>query len=129
MSLGFVKSESSQDIAVVTLPQLCSSTARSNSPLLSTETEKQTSNPSRVELKRQKEDVSASNDSQHSTDTSCGSQVGDNLPIKVRGGHLRRPAGYQVIYRVTLLLIGCFSQSLYVKYLGSTERFQNSSHL
>lgn len=94
----FVKQESSQDIAVVTLPQLCSSTARSNSPMLSTDVEKhQTASP-RVELKRQTENVGVSHDSQHSTDTSCGSQIAENIPIKVRGGHVRRPAGYQVTF-------------------------------
>jgi hypothetical protein len=91
----FVKSENSQDIAVVNLPQLCSSTARSNSPGMPTESEKHSSS-SKLELKRQTENVCISQDSQHSTDTSVGSQLGDSIPIKVRGGHLRRPAGYQV---------------------------------
>jgi hypothetical protein len=92
----FVKQESSQDIAVVTLPQLSSSTARSNSPMLSVETEKNQSTSSR-ELKRQADHVGASHESQNSTDTSCGSQIADSIPVKVRGGHLRRPAGYQVM--------------------------------
>jgi syntaxin-binding protein 5 len=91
----FVKSESSQDIAVVTLPQLCSSTARSNSPAAPTEPEKRQSSSSRLELRRQTENVGQSRESQNSTDTSVGSQLGESIPIKVRGGHLRRPAGYQ----------------------------------
>ncbi|KAI6182412.1 Syntaxin-binding protein 5 [Aphelenchoides bicaudatus] len=90
----FVKQESSQDIAVVTLPQLCSSTARSNSPMLSAENEKHQTPSPRVELRRQT-DVGVSHDSQHSTDTSCGSQIAESIPVKVRGGHVRRPAGYQ----------------------------------
>lgn len=94
----FVKGESSQDIAVVTLPQLCSSTARSNSPAVPAEVEKHHASTSRLELRRQTENVGFSGNSQHSTDTSVGSQIADSIPIKVRGGHIRRPAGYQVLY-------------------------------
>lgn len=105
----FMRSESSQDIAVVILPQLCSSTNRSSSPQLTAEPNKHHASSSRAELKRQTENVGVSHDSQNSTgwkqgqnklydflDTSCGSQIAESIPIKVRGGHLRRPAGYQV---------------------------------
>lgn len=92
----FVKSENSQDIAVVALPQLCSSTNRSISPAPPSTNDTDRPGSARVELKRQTENVGMSHDSQHSTDTSVGSQVMEGIPIKVRGGHLRRPAGYQV---------------------------------
>lgn len=39
--------------------------------------------------------MTSSRDS-HSTDTSIGSQIADMMPIKVRGGAVRRPPGYQV---------------------------------
>jgi hypothetical protein len=87
----FVKTESSQDVAVVMLPQLCASTAFSSTPP-PTDNDESRQNGSR-ELKRQTEAV-ASRDS-HSTDTSVGSQAAEQLPLKVRGGALRRPAGYQ----------------------------------
>ncbi|KAI6233001.1 WD domain, G-beta repeat protein [Aphelenchoides fujianensis] len=90
----FVKTESAQDIATVFLPQLCSSSARSNSPPPSAPVESTDKPSARLELHRQRENVTSSYDSQHSTDTSVGS-VGDSIPIKVRGGAVRRPAGYQ----------------------------------
>ncbi|KAI1721622.1 LLGL2 domain-containing protein [Ditylenchus destructor] len=105
----FVKTESCQDVAVVILPQLCSSTAAPNTPPLpNTEEDSQqqhlkpqrgasvsgTSTPRSGGLRRQADTSSSSRDS-HSTDTSSGSQVAEQLPIKVRGGALRRPAGYQ----------------------------------
>ncbi|KAI6203414.1 hypothetical protein M3Y94_00553500 [Aphelenchoides besseyi] len=89
----FVKMENTQDIATVVLPQLCSSTARSGSPPPSVDSTEKSS--TRLELHRQRENVNSSHDSQHSTDTSVGSQIGENIPIKVRGGAVRRPAGYQ----------------------------------
>lgn len=49
------------------------------------------------ELKRQKDTISStltSRDS-HSTDTSCGTQATEHIPLKVRGGAIRRPTGYQ----------------------------------
>ncbi|KAL3098840.1 hypothetical protein niasHT_024594 [Heterodera trifolii] len=38
---------------------------------------------------------SSSRNSSHSTDTSFGSHCAELIPLKVRGGALRRPAGYQ----------------------------------
>lgn len=48
------------------------------------------------ELRRQGKAISQ--ESSYSTDTSEGSNYSDYFPLKVRGGALRRPAGYQVFY-------------------------------
>lgn len=57
------------------------------------------------ELRKQHDTITSSHDS-HSTDTSNGSQIADLLPVKVRGGVVRRPAGYQVcIFNIKLILI------------------------
>ncbi|VDM30802.1 unnamed protein product [Toxocara canis] len=49
------------------------------------------------ELRRQGKTVSQES---HSTDTSEGSVADEFIPLKVRGGALRRPAGYQVPFFV-----------------------------
>uniref|UniRef100_A0AC35G421 Lethal giant larvae homologue 2 domain-containing protein n=1 Tax=Panagrolaimus sp. PS1159 TaxID=55785 RepID=A0AC35G421_9BILA len=81
----FVKTESSQDIAVVTLSQLCS-TNHPSTPPVNNDEEGKTGNK---ELRRQLE----TSDSR-STATSSGSDTIEQIPIRVRGGSMRRPAGY-----------------------------------
>lgn len=54
------------------------------------------SSSNRGELKRQIEAV-MSNDSHSTIATECSEEAENLTPIKVRGGALRRPAGYQVI--------------------------------
>ena len=83
----FVKTESSQDIAVVNLNQLCSS----NIP--SSPGQEEDIKVVAKELRKQLE-TTDSRDS-NSTATSTGSDVTEQTPIKVRGGFMRRPAGYQ----------------------------------
>lgn len=57
------------------------------------------------ELRKQQDTATSSHDS-CSTDTSNGSQIADLLPIKVRRGVVRRPAGYQVyFYKFVIILI------------------------
>lgn len=100
---------------MVIIPQLCVSTASSSSPppIIINENEpgtllQQYLKPQRApsggssssttitrELQKQQDTVTSSRDS-HSTDTSYGSQLADLMPVKVRGGAVRRPAGYQV---------------------------------
>lgn len=106
----FAKTESCQDIAVIVLSQLCTSFNAPSTPTPSLSTiaddegsvtdgrlkpQRGASSSSR-ELKRQNNTLAtlSSRDS-HSTDTSYGSQA-EQMPLKVRGGALRRPAGYQV---------------------------------
>lgn len=97
------------------MPQLCCTFGLSTTPTLSLNTiadedslsagvssssflkpQRGNSATSQRELKRQNETTTtlSSRDS-HSTDTSCGSQTADQMPLKVRGGALRRPTGYQ----------------------------------
>uniref|UniRef100_A0A914ZBB2 Lethal giant larvae homologue 2 domain-containing protein n=1 Tax=Panagrolaimus superbus TaxID=310955 RepID=A0A914ZBB2_9BILA len=80
----FVKTESSQDIAVVTLSQLCASNRPSSPPINDEE-----GKIGNKELRRQLE----TSDSR-STATSTGSDIIEQIPIRVRGGSMRRPAGY-----------------------------------
>lgn len=122
----FSKSDCCQEIAVISLPQLCRSTAQIPSPpscppspsnLKDDEKQPQSTKKrlkqqsgsssdtqqSRAEFKRQgatyesqQHQRPSRNSSSHSTDTSMGSQqLADLTPLKVRGGALRRPAGYQ----------------------------------
>uniref|UniRef100_A0A915DFG0 Lethal giant larvae homologue 2 domain-containing protein n=1 Tax=Ditylenchus dipsaci TaxID=166011 RepID=A0A915DFG0_9BILA len=88
----FVKTESSQDIAVVVLPKEPFQYQQHLKPQRGASSAG--SSPSPRELRRQHDTVTSSRDS-HSTDTSFGSQAADQMPLKVRGGALRRPAGYQ----------------------------------
>lgn len=104
----FLKVENAQDISVIRLPQLCSvarsrvsgSPPRSPAPS-SAPREQPPPGSGRAELKRQRDTVGTSCDSQQSSETSIGSQSDDQQPIKVRGGTVRRPAGYQVSRSIT----------------------------
>uniref|UniRef100_A0A914SJW4 Uncharacterized protein n=1 Tax=Parascaris equorum TaxID=6256 RepID=A0A914SJW4_PAREQ len=85
----FVKNESANEIAVVNVPNL-----GGFSHVMSTEEETTSGNWGTVrELRRQGKAISQDS---HSTDTSDGSTTDQFIPLKVRGGALRRPAGYQV---------------------------------
>uniref|UniRef100_A0A914BVM7 V-SNARE coiled-coil homology domain-containing protein n=1 Tax=Acrobeloides nanus TaxID=290746 RepID=A0A914BVM7_9BILA len=90
----FVKTESSQEISVVTLAQLCSSFTIGNNNGDENHHVNSNSSSTRGELKRQVEAV-LSNDSRSTITTECSEEVENLTPIKVRGGALRRPAGYQ----------------------------------
>lgn len=95
---------------MVVLPQLCYSFGAPSTPTPSLNTiadedvltgsylkpQRGNSSASQRELKRQNDTITtlSSRDS-HSTDTSCGSQIADQMPLKVRGGAVRRPTGYQ----------------------------------
>uniref|UniRef100_F1KQ48 Syntaxin-binding protein 5-like protein n=1 Tax=Ascaris suum TaxID=6253 RepID=F1KQ48_ASCSU len=84
----FVKNESANEIAVVNVPNL-----GGFSHVMSTEEETTSCNWGTVrELRRQGKAISQDS---HSTDTSEGSSTDQFIPLKVRGGALRRPAGYQ----------------------------------
>uniref|UniRef100_A0A914XGW2 Lethal giant larvae homologue 2 domain-containing protein n=1 Tax=Plectus sambesii TaxID=2011161 RepID=A0A914XGW2_9BILA len=86
----FVKSECSNEIAVLEVPILAAAAAQEATE--STATSKRQAS-SRVELKRQ--GSFAGSTGSHSSDTSEGSQKDYFLPLKVRGGPLKRPGGYQ----------------------------------
>uniref|UniRef100_A0A1I8BFW4 WD_REPEATS_REGION domain-containing protein n=1 Tax=Meloidogyne hapla TaxID=6305 RepID=A0A1I8BFW4_MELHA len=107
----FSKSDCCQEIAVISLPQLCRSTAQIPSPpscppspsnLKDDEKQPQSTKKrlkqqsGRATYESQQHQRPSRNSSSHSTDTSMGSQqLADLTPLKVRGGALRRPAGYQ----------------------------------
>uniref|UniRef100_A0A7E4VTT2 V-SNARE coiled-coil homology domain-containing protein n=1 Tax=Panagrellus redivivus TaxID=6233 RepID=A0A7E4VTT2_PANRE len=86
----FVKTDSTQDIAVVLLSQLSSANVP---PSPSPNTVDDDLRTTARELRRQLE-TSESRDS-HSTATSTGSDNTEYVPVRVRGGACRRPAGYQ----------------------------------
>uniref|UniRef100_A0A1I7RY64 WD_REPEATS_REGION domain-containing protein n=1 Tax=Bursaphelenchus xylophilus TaxID=6326 RepID=A0A1I7RY64_BURXY len=91
----FVKTENAQEISVLTLPRL-SSAVPSASPSPNTgSNEGSTENTTRIELKRQSEHIPESSDSLGSVETSAASVSLDQIPVKVRSGIFRRPAGYQ----------------------------------
>uniref|UniRef100_A0AC34QQY3 V-SNARE coiled-coil homology domain-containing protein n=1 Tax=Panagrolaimus sp. JU765 TaxID=591449 RepID=A0AC34QQY3_9BILA len=84
----FVKTESCQDISVIALPQLCTSNGAPTTPTFDDDLKS-----AAKELRRQLE-TSESKESV-STATSSGGEATEQTPIKVRGGSMRRPAGYQ----------------------------------
>ncbi|VDK51516.1 unnamed protein product [Anisakis simplex] len=93
----FVKNESANEIAVVNVPNLSSQIVESNeddaNATINSPTQYSNSSGVEHELRRQAKAVSQES---RSTDTSEGGSICDEfVPFKVRGGALRRPAGYQ----------------------------------
>uniref|UniRef100_A0A183DHL6 CNH domain-containing protein n=1 Tax=Gongylonema pulchrum TaxID=637853 RepID=A0A183DHL6_9BILA len=85
----FIKTESTHEITVVNIPSV-SGASTSNEERVAVR------NSPKRELRRQGK--TSSMDS-NSSDTSEGSIRDGYFPLKVRGGALRRPAGYQVLYK------------------------------
>lgn len=82
------------------------------SHVMSTEEETTSCNWGTVrELRRQGKAISQDS---HSTDTSEGSTTDQFIPLKVRGGALRRPAGYQVY----IFLSFCRLNWNFLRYVG-----------
>ncbi|KAK0426104.1 hypothetical protein QR680_009535 [Steinernema hermaphroditum] len=83
----FQRAENSNEIAVVTIPSLTIAS-------LSAEDEEQSTSRDGSSRDAERHHRLKSQDSR-SSETSEGSQSGFILPLKVRGGSVRRPAGYQ----------------------------------